>query len=150
MPTTSKIPAKISKRKKPAQRLRPGPATKSSRAALAALAATPSAATRELSGPAWVQRFPGSKSPDDLRGNFKTAVQAFLKALSDAGVSVTIRATFRPPERAYLMHYAWAIAHGEISPRDVPPAVTGVPPLTAAGYEKSTDCLNAPSLESCE
>jgi hypothetical protein len=68
-----------------------------------------------------VQRFPGSKSPDDLQGDFKSAAQAFLNALSDAGASVTISATFRPPERAYLMHYAWAIAHGEISPRDVPP-----------------------------
>jgi hypothetical protein len=48
-----------------------------------------------------------------------------LQALADAGANVTIAATFRPPERAYLMHFAWEIAHGNISPRDVP-AMAGV------------------------
>ena len=82
---------------------------------------TPSASTRELSGKIWVGRFKGSKSPDDLEGNFQTAVKAFLQALSDAGANVTINATFRPPQRAYLMHFAWQIAHNAIGPGDVPP-----------------------------
>lgn len=121
MPMSRKAPAKTSTRKKSTPRPRPGIASKLSRAAFEATTVTPSPAARELSGATWVQRFPGSKSPDDLKGNFKTAAKAFLVALSDAGASVTISATFRPPERAYLMHFAWAIAHGEISPRDVPP-----------------------------
>ena len=121
MPISRDAPAKTSTRKKPSPRPRSRIAPKGLHAALEAATAMPSPATRELSGAVWVQHFPGSKSPDDLKGSFKTAAKAFLTALSDAGASVTISATFRPPERAYLMHYAWAIAHGEISPRDVPP-----------------------------
>ena len=34
--------------------------------------------------------------------------------LRDNGATVVINATYRPVERAYLMHYAWKIAHGQI------------------------------------
>ena len=80
----------------------------------------PASAAPELSGRAWVERFPGSKSVDDLEPNFRRSVKGFLKALADAGADVTISATFRPPERAYLMHYAWEIAHEEQDARHVP------------------------------
>ena len=112
---------------KPAAKPRPTKPLRSPRTAaaapLAGLAATntPSPPTRELSGKVWVGRFPGSKSPDDLKGKFQTAVKAFLQALADAGANVSISATFRPPERAYLMHHCWQIAHGAEDPRSVPP-----------------------------
>lgn len=108
-------------RKKPAKPSRPAPAAR-------ALRASPELAletTRERSGRIWVARFKGSKSPDDLKGSFQAAAKAFLKALSDAGANVTVNATFRPPERAYLMHFAWRIAHNDIDPSDVP-AMAGV------------------------
>jgi len=80
----------------------------------------PSTAPR-LSGANWVNKFPTSNSVDDLSGIFKTDVQNFLAAIKAAGGSVTISATYRPPERAYLMHYAWEIANKKISPKKVPP-----------------------------
>jgi hypothetical protein len=75
---------------------------------------------RELSGAIWVERFPGSRSPDDLKEPFGTAAKRFLQALDAAGADVTISATFRPPERAYLMHHCWKIAHDMEDPRNVP------------------------------
>jgi hypothetical protein len=79
--------------------------------------------TGEPSGVQWCSRFPGSKSVSALVDPFKTCVQKLLAAMHVAAppVSVTIDSTFRPPERAYLMHFAWQIAHGEIAPADVPP-----------------------------
>jgi hypothetical protein len=52
-------------------------------------------------------------------------VSKFIDALKAAGVRVRISATFRPKERAYLMHYACKIADGQISPDKVP-AMDGV------------------------
>lgn len=66
---------------------------------------------KELSGSHWVNRFPGSSSTTDLRGGFRDSVDNFIRALRDAKANVTISATFRPPERAYLMHWSWSIAH---------------------------------------
>jgi len=77
----------------------------------------------EPSGLPWCARFPGSKSVSDLAEPFRSSVQRFLGALH-AGTppaTVAINATVRPPERAYLMHYAWLIAHGQIAPNAVPP-----------------------------
>jgi len=127
MPRSSKPSAKktTALRKKPAKPSRTPAATRASRSRSGLADETPSAATRELSGGIWVARFKGSKSLDDLKGNFQATAKAFLQALADAGANVTIAATFRPPERAYLMHFAWEIAHGNISPRDVP-AMAGV------------------------
>jgi hypothetical protein len=75
----------------------------------------------EPSGAAWVNRFPGSRSTADLSVDFKPSVEAFLAALAAAGASVRIAATYRPPERAYLMHHAWNIAKLGMSPQSVPP-----------------------------
>lgn len=72
-----------------------------------------------LSGPAWVARFPGSKSVDDLVEPFRTHVQSFLRALTSAGAEVEICATFRPPQRAHLMHYSFLVARGELQPSAV-------------------------------
>jgi hypothetical protein len=77
--------------------------------------------TRELSGLAWVERFPTSKSTDTLVDGFRQKCEAFLAALKDAGADVSINATLRPPERAYLMHWSFVINTGEVEPGDVPP-----------------------------
>jgi hypothetical protein len=36
-------------------------------------------------------------------------------------MTVSITAVYRPPERAYLMHWAWQIANAGVSPAAVPP-----------------------------
>lgn len=33
---------------------------------------------------------------------------------------MNIASTFRPPKRAYLMHYCWRISHQNLNPKDVP------------------------------
>ena len=77
-------------------------------------------ASPELSGPQWVTRFPGSHRTDDLNSTFRKAAEGFILALTTAGATVRISATYRPRERAYLMHYCVKIAKGLISPDKVP------------------------------
>ncbi len=79
----------------------------------------------ELSGPAWVPRFPTSTSTSDLIASFRPGVDAFLNALRNAGATVSISATLRPRERAHLMHYSWRIAREGFDPGAVP-AMSGV------------------------
>jgi hypothetical protein len=76
------------------------------------------AAARELSGPAWVSRFPGSAAIADCAEPFRSNLTAFLAALSAASARVGIASTFRPPERAFLMHWSWKIARNIVDPRD--------------------------------
>jgi len=83
------------------------------------------AGKKEPSGQQWVQRFPGSKSVSDLTPSFAASVGRFLSALGAAGAHVAISATYRPPERAYLMHYSWCIAREGLAPTSVP-AMAGV------------------------
>lgn len=64
----------------------------------------------EPSGPEWCARFPGSKSTDDLLAGFRDRVLAFISAMERGGATVSIAATYRPPERAYLMHWCCMIA----------------------------------------
>jgi hypothetical protein len=73
-----------------------------------------------LSGPQWCPRYPTSHDIADLDEKFASAVQAFVDALKTAGANVRISATYRPKERAYLMHWAWLISKG-LDPRTVPP-----------------------------
>lgn len=79
----------------------------------------------ELSGAVWVNRFPTSVSTADLEANFQSSVEAFIAAIQAAGGSVRVTATYRPPERAYLMHFAWDVAKGTQDPSGVP-AMPGV------------------------
>lgn len=74
----------------------------------------------ELSGPQWVSRFPCSIELADLASPFREKVTAFHSALIAAGATVSIGATLRPAERAFLMHYAFLIATGALLPADVP------------------------------
>lgn len=78
-----------------------------------------------LSGISWVSKFPTSRDVEDLISPFRENVKRFLQALTDAGCSITISATYRPKERAYLMHYAYRIAREGLSPLSVP-ALSGV------------------------
>lgn len=80
---------------------------------------------KELSGAQWVSRFPGSTAITDLAPSFQTSVNSFLAAINAAGGSTTISATYRPPERAYLMHYSSKLSKREISAASIP-AMTGV------------------------
>ena len=67
---------------------------------------------RGVSGVRWHSEFPTSKSTGDLASPFRENVERFLAAVAMAGVEYSIAATFRPLERAWLMHWAWKIAHG--------------------------------------
>jgi hypothetical protein len=73
-----------------------------------------------LSGPHWYNYFPTSRSILDLASPFRERVQAFQKALIAAGAQTIVSATYRPAERAYLMHYAARIDRRQIAPEDVP------------------------------
>ncbi|HEY4123698.1 MAG TPA: hypothetical protein VGM36_03735 [Rhizomicrobium sp.] len=73
----------------------------------------------EPSGSCWVSRFPGSTSLDDLLPDFRGRVRAFLLALKDGGANIRIAATYRPPERAWLMHWSWLVVAG-VDPAKVP------------------------------
>lgn len=73
-----------------------------------------------LSGAHWVEYFPTSRSINDLASPFRERVQAFQKALLDGGAQVIVAATYRPRERAYLMHYAARISRGNIAAANVP------------------------------
>ena len=66
-------------------------------------------------------RFQLRKDVDALVEPFRSDVIRFLSALNKGGATITIAKTFQPPEEAYLTHYAWLIAHGEMDPHTVPP-----------------------------
>ena len=105
------------------------PAVEGSKDASAATAPAPAAgataAPPDYSGDHWVSRYPGSTATSDLDSAFQGKVTAFIKALESATpkASVRIGATLRPPERAHLMHYAWAIAREGLDPVAAPKQV---------------------------
>jgi hypothetical protein len=78
----------------------------------------------QLSGAAWWHaneaKYPNSASVADLAKPFGDDVAKFIKAMKDAGASVTVSSTRRNATRAKLMHYCWKVAKGLIAPRDVP------------------------------
>lgn len=119
---------------------------------------------REPSGVVWVGRFPTSRSTATLIDGFRQKCDAFLAALADAGATVNINATLRPPERAYLMFWSFVINAGEVEPADVPPhagvniewvhrKANGSPDLAAsrsaaAAMVHGYDIVHRPSLTS--
>lgn len=113
----------------------------------ALLADAPATPPAELSGAAWVDRFPTSKATDKLVQPFGARVDRFLAALRDAGVRVEISATFRPAQRAWLMHYAWEVASGSARPADVPAlaglAICWVHPTNAASIAAARAMVQA-------
>lgn len=74
-----------------------------------------------LSGRSWVGSFPDRDSIDDLASPFRQKVRTFERALQDAGATISVASVLRPPERAYLMHYAYRISRNEIAAQNVPP-----------------------------
>lgn len=76
--------------------------------------------SKELSGVQWVSRFPTSRAVSDLSEKFQSNVNQFISAVQQAGGSVSIAATYRPKERAFLMHYSHAIANEKVKAGDVP------------------------------
>ena len=80
---------------------------------------------RELSGVQWVAMFPGSSKLEDLLPPFQQKVAAFIASITDAGGNVRVAATYRPRERAYLMHYCAKISKREVLAPQVP-AMAGV------------------------
>lgn len=87
---------------------------------------TAAAPQASLSGAHWVSFFPTSRSLDDLAAPFRDGAKGFVQALRNAGADLTLSATFRPPQRAYLMHFAWRIAKQKLDPAEIP-TMTGVP-----------------------
>lgn len=85
----------------------------------------PAIPASQLSGLQWVSQYPTSTSLTDLAPGFRQSAQNFINALNNAGAQVHIEATYRPPERAYLMHWAWMIDKEQYDPRLVP-AMAGV------------------------
>ena len=81
----------------------------------------------EISGAQWCARYPGSRRVEDLSQPFQGCVAGFLMTLRMAKVSIAIAATWRPEERAYLMHWCCMIAGG------ADPA--GVPPMAGVGID---------------
>lgn len=75
---------------------------------------------QRLSGKEWVDFKRASSSLDDLSSPFRQNAQAFLKAVQDAGATVKINNTLRPPERVHLMYYSYRISAEGLAPEDVP------------------------------
>jgi D-alanyl-D-alanine dipeptidase len=73
-----------------------------------------------LSGVDWVDQFPTSSRVHDLVEPFRTSVGRFLSALNDAGATVAIADTLRPPQRVYLMHWSFCILNGTANPAKIP------------------------------
>lgn len=96
----------------------------------------------ELSGPHWCSRYPTSSDVAALAEPFQSNVRSFLAALTNGGATISVTATRRPPERAYLMHWAWQIANGLVGAAHVPP-MAGV----AIGWVHST---NADSVQAAQ
>jgi hypothetical protein len=78
-----------------------------------------------LSGPSWVTKFQNSASTDKLVDPFKSNAKKFIAALRAAGADVSINATLRPRERAFLMHWSFRVAREAYDPEKVP-EMTGV------------------------
>jgi hypothetical protein len=81
--------------------------------------------TPELSGPVWCDRFPGSRQTLTLNPDFRDKCDAFIAAIEAAGGVTDIQSTYRPRERAYLMHWSHKIVKNGFDPAEVP-AMAGV------------------------
>jgi len=77
------------------------------------------------SGAGWVAQYPTSASVSDCAEPFKANLTSFIAALTAAGASVSIAATLRPAQRAYLMHWCWKIVNADADPQAIP-ALAGV------------------------
>ncbi len=76
---------------------------------------------KRLSGKEWVEFKRASTSLEDLAFPFRDSAKAFAKAMTDAGATIEIANTLRPPERVHLMHYSYKVANRIMAAQDVPP-----------------------------
>jgi D-alanyl-D-alanine carboxypeptidase len=90
------------------------PAAPKAAAAPTAVPAQAAADGKRLSGKHWVDQYDTSRTLDDLKDPFKGDLSKFIDMLKKNGAHVEISATYRPPQRAWLMHWAWVIANGGI------------------------------------
>lgn len=78
-----------------------------------------------LSGAAWWHanegQFANSRKIEDLTPGFREDVERFIAAMRAGGATVSISSTRRNKVRAYLMHFSFRIANGEIAASAVPP-----------------------------
>lgn len=78
--------------------------------------------TKVLSGASWVSEYPTGTTIAELTdATFKDNVQAFHDAMIAAAtpennLSISISATYRPVERAHLMHYCFKVHNGTTTP----------------------------------
>lgn len=75
----------------------------------------------ELSGVHWRSKadslgWVNSTDLGDLDSSWGSKAKTFIDGLEDSGARVTINAGLRHEKRAMLMHYAWKVAHGQLSP----------------------------------
>ena len=77
------------------------------------------------SGAHWCAKFPGSDKLESCGEPFRKGLTQFVAALRKAGAQVTIANTFRPRERAYMMHWCWRITRENVDPRSIP-AMAGI------------------------
>lgn len=73
-----------------------------------------------LSGPEWHALYPFSDSLEDLTFPFRQYAKEFEQALKNAGAKIEMSNTYRPPERAYLMHYCVRVANRWMNAANVP------------------------------
>ena len=101
----------------------------------------------ELSGARWAQQFKGSRDTKDLSCTFRKAVDAFVEAMTEAGMKVRISSTFRPLKRSYLMHWSWQIKYKYVQPENVPSMagveINWVHPTPAASLEAAKQMVQA-------
>jgi hypothetical protein len=78
--------------------------------------------TRVLSGSSWCAQYPtGTTIAEITDDTFRANVQAFHDAMVAAAtaansLSISISASYRPAERAHLMHYAYKVYKGTATP----------------------------------
>lgn len=75
----------------------------------------------QLSGANWVQiaNTSGWVNSTDfaaLDSSWGPSAQAFVDGLRSAGATVRVTSGLRHPNRAFLMHFAWGVAHGQYTP----------------------------------
>lgn len=84
----------------------------------------PSNDPAKLSGAAWWHanqaRYANSDKVADLVPEFAAKVQRFIDAMRAGGAQVRVSSTRRNKIRAYLMHFSWRIANGDVAASAVP------------------------------
>ena len=104
---------------------------------------------RTPSGAQWCARFPTSTELVALQPDFMRRCSAFIGALRAGGATVHISATYRPPERAYLMHWACMIGGAGQDPAAVPPMAGVDIDWTHGGDPKAAGSAAKASISAC-